>query len=68
MQLALARDQHVPGFMLLATDHGVLAVRAEPTFGSGFSSGTGQVVVSASLAVLVTCPLELVIQPESSGC
>jgi hypothetical protein len=30
-QLALARQQDVPGFMLLASDQGVLAVGAEPS-------------------------------------
>ena len=49
--LALAGEQRVPGFMLLAADQGLLAVGAELSVSSGFASGTGQVVVSAGSAV-----------------
>ena len=51
-QLPLARKQHLPGFMLLLADQGVLAVRAEPPVGSRLSSGAGQVVFPAGFAVL----------------
>src|SRR5918994_1699073 len=34
-QLPLAGEQDVPGFVLLSTDQGVLAVGAEPPVGSG---------------------------------
>jgi hypothetical protein len=51
-QLVLAGDQHVPGLVLLATDQSVLAVRAEPSVGSGFASGTGQPFLFAGPAVV----------------
>ena len=38
--------------MFLAADQGVLAVGAEPSVGSRFASGAGQVVVAAGSAVL----------------
>jgi hypothetical protein len=50
-ELALAGEQHVPGFMLLPADQGVLAVGAEPPVGSRFTSGAGQAVVAAGPAV-----------------
>jgi hypothetical protein len=50
-QLSLAGEQHIPGFMLLAADQGVLAVGAEPPVGSGLTSGAGHVVVAAGSAV-----------------
>jgi hypothetical protein len=51
-QLALAGEQHVPGFMLLPAGQGVLAVGAEAQVGSKLASGAGQVVVAAGSAVL----------------
>ena len=50
-QLALAGEEHVPRLVLLPADQGVLAVGAEPSVGSWFTSGAGQVVVSAGPAV-----------------
>jgi hypothetical protein len=50
-QLPLAGEQHLPGFMLLAADQGVLAIGAEPAVGSGLPSGAGQAVVPAGSAV-----------------
>jgi hypothetical protein len=50
-QLALAGEQHMPGFMLLSADQGVLSIGAELPVGSGLASGAGQAVVSAGLAV-----------------
>ena len=50
-QLALARQQHVPGLALLVADQGVLAVGAEPSFGAGVAAGAGQAVVAAGSAV-----------------
>jgi hypothetical protein len=50
-ELALAGEQRVPGFMLLAADQGVLAVGAEPSVGSRFTSAAGQVGVSAGSAI-----------------
>lgn len=50
-QLALAGKQHLPGFMLLAADLGVLAVGAEAPVGSKLASGAGQVVLAAGSAV-----------------
>ena len=50
-QLALAREQRVPGFMFLAADQGVLTVGAEPSLGSRFTSGAGQAVVATRPAV-----------------
>jgi hypothetical protein len=38
--------------MPLAADQGVLAVRSEPSVGTGLASGAGQVVVSAGSAVI----------------
>jgi hypothetical protein len=51
-QLTLAGKQHLPSFMLLPADQGVLAVGAGPPVGSRFASGAGQVVVAAGSAVL----------------
>jgi hypothetical protein len=50
-QLALAGEQHAPGFVFLPADQGVLAVGAETPVGSGLASGTGQAVDAAGLAV-----------------
>jgi hypothetical protein len=50
-QLSLAGEQHIPGFMLLAGDQGMLAVGAERSVGSWFTSRAGQVVVAAGPAV-----------------
>ena len=50
-ELALAGEQHVQGFVLLATDQGVLAVGAEPSVGTGLTSGAGQVVFPAGSPV-----------------
>jgi hypothetical protein len=50
-QLTLAGEQHLPGFMLLAADQGMLAVGAGPSVSSGLASGTGQAVVAAGAAV-----------------
>jgi hypothetical protein len=50
-QLALAGEQHVPGFMLLAADQGVLAVGAALSIGSGLAAGAAQAVVAAGPAV-----------------
>ena len=50
-QLALACQQDFPGFMLLATDQGVLAVGAALSIGSGFAPGAGEAVVAAGSAV-----------------
>jgi hypothetical protein len=41
-QLALARQQSLPGLVLLVADQGVLAVGAEPSVGSGLASGARQ--------------------------
>ena len=51
-QLALAGEQHVPGFVLPLADQGVLAVGAEAPVGSKLASATGQVVVVTGSAVL----------------
>jgi hypothetical protein len=51
-QLPLAGDQHVPGFMFLAADQGVLAIGAEPSVSSWFASRAAQAVVPAGFAVL----------------
>jgi hypothetical protein len=51
-QLALAGKEHIPGFMLLSADQGVLAVGAEPPVDSWLASGAGQAVVAAAPAVL----------------
>ena len=51
-QLALAGEEHVPGFVLLPANQGVLAVGAEPPVGSWLASGTGQGVVAAGSAIL----------------
>jgi hypothetical protein len=50
-QLALAGEQHLPGFMFLAADPGVLAVRAEAPVRSGLAAGARQVFVAAGPAV-----------------
>jgi hypothetical protein len=50
-QLSLAGEQHLPGLVLLPADQGMLAVGAEPAVGSGLSSGTGQSVIAAGVAV-----------------
>ena len=50
-QLSLAGEQHIPGFMLLAADQGVLAVGAALSMGSGFAPGAGKAFVSARSAV-----------------
>jgi hypothetical protein len=50
-KLSLAGEQHVPGFMLLLTDQGVLAVGAEPPVGSTLASGAGEASVAAGPAV-----------------
>jgi hypothetical protein len=49
--LPLAGDQHVRGFMLLATDQSVLAVGATLSIGSGFAPAAGNAVVAAGPAV-----------------
>jgi hypothetical protein len=49
--LSLAGDQHLPRLVLLQAHQGVLAVGAEPSAGAGFSSGTGQAIVTAGPAV-----------------
>ena len=46
-----AGEQHLPGFMLLAADQGVLAVGAALSIGSGFPLGAGEAVVAAGSAV-----------------
>jgi hypothetical protein len=51
-QLTLAGEQHLPGFMLLLADQGVLAVGAAPAVGPRFPSGAGQAVFAAGPAVL----------------
>jgi hypothetical protein len=51
-QLALAGEQHVPRFVLLSADQGVLAVGAEQAFRSGLASGAGQAFVVTGPAVL----------------
>ena len=51
-QLALACEQHLPGFMLLAADQGVLAVGAEPAVASSLALGAGEAVIAAGSAVL----------------
>jgi hypothetical protein len=50
-QLALARQQNVPGLVLLLADQGVLAVGAEPPVGSEFPSRAGQSLIAAGSAV-----------------
>jgi hypothetical protein len=50
-QLALAGEQHLPGFMLMPADQGVLAVRAEAPVCSGLASGAGEAVITAGVAV-----------------
>jgi hypothetical protein len=50
-QLSLAGEQHVPGFMFLSADQGVLTVGAEPPVGSKLAAGAGQAVVAAGPAV-----------------
>ena len=50
-QLSLAGEQHIPGFMLLAADQGMLAVGAEPSVGSGLAPGAGQAVIAAGPAI-----------------
>jgi hypothetical protein len=50
-QLALAGEQHLPGFMLLPADQGMLPIGTEPSVGSRFASGAGQAVVAAGSAV-----------------
>jgi hypothetical protein len=51
-KLALACKQHVPSFVLLPADQGVLAVGAELSIGSGLASCAGQAVIAAGPAVL----------------
>ena len=50
-QLALARQQNIPGFMLMPADQSVLAVGAEPSVGSVLTSGAGQSVIATGVAV-----------------
>ena len=50
-QLALTGEEHVPRLVLLPADQGVRAVGAEPSVGSRFTSGAGEVVVAAGSAV-----------------
>jgi hypothetical protein len=50
-QLALAGEHHVPGFMLLPADQGVLAIGAELSVGSGLAPGAGEAVVVAGSAI-----------------
>jgi hypothetical protein len=50
-QLALAGEQHVPGFVFLAADQGVLAVGAKPSVGSWLASGAGEPFLFAGPAV-----------------
>jgi hypothetical protein len=51
LHLALAGEQHVPGFVLMAADQGVLAVEAERSVGSRLASGTRERVIAAGSAV-----------------
>ena len=63
-QLALAGEQDIPGFVLLPADQSVLKVGAEPSVGSGLTSGAGQVVVAEGSAVFGPSRLEV---PAAEG-
>jgi hypothetical protein len=49
-QLSLAGKKHVPHLVLLLADQGVLAVGAEPSVGSRFTSGTGEAIIAGRSA------------------
>jgi hypothetical protein len=49
--LPLTGEQHVPGFMLLTADQGVLAVGAALSIGSGSASGAGELFLLAGPTV-----------------
>jgi hypothetical protein len=51
-QVFVARQQDIPGLMLLLADQGVFAVGAEPPVGSGLASGAREAIVVAGSAVL----------------
>jgi hypothetical protein len=50
-QLALAGAQHIPGFVFLPADQGMLAVGAEPSVCSRLTAGARQPVVAAGPTV-----------------
>jgi hypothetical protein len=64
-QLSLARQQDLPGLVLLPADQGVLAVGAEPSVGSGLASGAGQSVIATGVAVFG--PSALLEMPAAEG-
>ena len=47
----MARQQNIPGLMLLLADQGVLAIGAELAVGSMLTSGAGEAIVVAGSAV-----------------
>ena len=51
-QLTLGGEQDITGLVLLYGDQRVLAVRAEPSLGSGLATGAAQAVVVAGPAVV----------------
>jgi hypothetical protein len=64
-QLSLAGEQHLPAFVLLTADQGMLAVGTAPSVGSRFTSGAGQVVVATGVAVFG--PPALLEMPAAEG-
>ena len=64
-QLALAGKQHVPGFMFLGADKGVLAIGAEAAVSSWFTSCAREAIVAAGSAVFG--PSALLEVPAAEG-